>query len=162
MPPTALNPTKRFIHPGTAKTYWVPTVASLSTGATRVELDAGTDLTGEIADMPGWMMSPQQAEVPDLGKRFVARVPGRINPADSQIVFWASSDTADVRDLLDDGDTGYIAILHGGDVVGQKYWLWPVTVNAVSPPVNVGGDAGRIIVDFVHTAEPARNLAIPA
>lgn len=153
MAPTPLNPTSRYISPEVTKTYLVPTVASFTTAPTRAELDAGTDLSPEVAAATGWEISADRVAVPDLGTKFVGRISGRTNPGDAQIVFYASQDTADVRDVLARGDTTNIAILDGGDVTGQKGRLFAVQVSAVTPTVDVAGTEGaRIMVDFSITA----------
>lgn len=153
MAPTPLNPTSRYISPEVTKTYLVPTVASFDTAPTRVELDAGTDLSGEVAAMTGWEITADRVAVPDLGTKFVGRISGRVNPGDAQIVFYASEDTADIRDVLHRGDKTNIAILDGGDVVGQKGRLFAVEVSAVTPTTGVEGTtAERVMVDFSITA----------
>jgi hypothetical protein len=152
MPPTPLNPTSRYIAPEVTKTYWVPTIANLAS-PTRPELNAGTDLSAEIAGMTGWEISADRVAVPDLGTRFTGRISGRVNPGDAQIVFYASQDTADVRDLLSRGDKGNIFIADGGDVAGQKARVFAVEISAVTPTTDVAGsESTRVMVDFSITA----------
>ncbi len=161
MAPTPLNPTSRYIAPEVTKTYWVPTVATLAS-PTREELDAGTDLSAEIAGATGWEVSADRVAVPDQGSRFTGRISGRVNPGDAQIVFYADQQTADVRDLLARGDLGNIFIADGGDVTGQKARLFAVEVSAVTPTTDVAGtEASRIMVDFSITAV-AEEVTVPA
>jgi hypothetical protein len=161
MAPTPLSTTDRYISPEVAKTYFVPTIADL-TAPTRLEIDAGTDLTAEIAAMTGWEVSADRVAVPDLGTRFTGRISGRVNPGDAQIVFYASQDTADVRDLLARGDAGHIWIGDGGDVPTQKARVFEVDVSAVTPTIDVGGTEGaRVMVDF-STKRVAEETTIPA
>lgn len=163
MPPTKLNPTSRYIHAEVATVYGIDTVAAPdTTGPTRVEIDAGTDWTDEVAEMTGWALSAQRVAVPDLGRKFVSQVGGRINPSDSSIMFWASEDTLDIRDAIATGDKLYVMIAHGGDVTGQKADLWYVEVNAISKPIVVGNESPRITVEFAHLARPLEDFAIPA
>lgn len=161
MPPAALTTSNRYIHPGTAVVYWIPAIATLSS-PTRVEINAGTDLTGEVADAPGWAVSANRVPAPDLGTKFTSRIAGRIDPEDSQILFYADKETTDVRSLLSRGDQGYILIAHGGDAVGLLCDVYPVEVVAISKPLNVAGDPAQIPVDFAITAEPAEDVALPA
>lgn len=161
MAPTPLSPTDRYIAPEVTKTYFLPAVASL-VAPTRLEIDAGTDLTAEIAAMTGWEVAADRVAVPDLGTRFTGRISGRVNPGDAQIVFYASQDTADVRDLLARGDAGFIYIADGGDITGQKARVFEVDVSAVTPTVDVGGtEASRVMVDF-STKRVAEETTIPA
>src|SRR5690554_291076 len=158
---TPLTATERYIAPEVTKVYWVPTVADI-TAPERTELDAGTDLTPEIAAMSGWEVAADRVAVPDLGTRFTGRISGRVNPGDAQITFYASQDTADVRDVLARGDKGFVYIADGGDVPTQKARVFAVEVSAVTPTVDVAGtEAARIMVDFSITAV-AEQVEIPA
>lgn len=161
MPTPLLNPTDRYIAPEVTKVYLVPAIAVL-TAPTRVELDAGTDLTKEIAGMTGWEIAADRVNTPDLGTKFTGRITGRVNPGDSQITFYASQDTADVRDVLARGDKTFIWIADGGDVQGQKARVFSVEVSAVTPTTDVAGtEASRIMVDFSIRAV-AEETTIPA
>ena len=158
---TPLTATERYISPEVTKVYWVETIADI-TSPQRAELDAGTDLTNEIASMTGWEVAADRVAVPDLGTRFTGRISGRVNPGDAQITFYASQDTADVRDVLARGDKGFVYIADGGDVPTQKARVFAVEVSAVTPTVDVAGtEAARIMVDFSITAV-AEQVTIPA
>ena len=64
MPPSPLTPTVRYIPPSVRKVYWVVTIANYQS-PTRAELNAGTDLTNEIAEMAGFNVVSASIEVPD-------------------------------------------------------------------------------------------------
>lgn len=148
MAPTPINRTRRFISPEVTRFYWLDTVADIN-APTRAELDAGQDMTDEIADATGWEVAADRVAVPDLGTRFTGRISGRVNPGDAQIAFYASEDTEDIRDVLARGDKGFVFIADGGDVEGQKARMFEVEVSAVTPTVDVGGtEAARVMVDF--------------
>lgn len=157
----AITVTDRYIHPETLKIYWLPAVANVN-AVTRAEMNAGSDLTAEVADATGWEVSADRVAVPDAGSKFTARISGRVNPGDAQITLWADKQTTDIRDLLSRGDSGYILMLYGGDVAGQKMDVFPVEVSAVSKPVQLGGEAARIMVDFSIRRVPGEDVAIPA
>ena len=158
---TPLTATERYISPEVTKVYWVESIADITSPA-RAELDAGTDLTNEIASMTGWEVAADRVAVPDLGTRFTGRISGRVNPGDAQITFYASQDTQDVRDVLARGDKGFIYIADGGDVPTQKARVFAVEVSAVTPTVDVAGtEAARVVVDFSITAV-AEQVEIPA
>lgn len=160
MAPPALNPSDRYIHPETAKVYLIDAVANILTPL-RGEIDAGIDITGEIAEMTGWEVPANLQPVPDLGKKLTGRIGGRIEPADSSIMFYADRGTADIRDVVARGDQTHVMILHGGDVAGQKSDLFKVEVASVSKPINVAGDPARIPVMFAIN-NVAEDVAIPA
>lgn len=158
---TPIAATNRYIAPEVTVVYFMDTVADL-TAPTRAELDAGQDLTAEIAAMTGWEIAADRVAVPDLGTRFTGRISGRVNPGDAQIVFYADQATADIRDVLARGDQGFIWIADGGDVPTQKARAFEVDVSAVTPTTDVGGTEGsRIMVDF-STTRVAEETVIPA
>lgn len=162
MPTAPLVATDRYIHPEIAKTYWLPACANVN-APSRAEMNAGTDLTREIADAAGWEVSAERQPVPDLGSKFTARISGRINPGDSQLSFWADQQTTgDIRALLTRGLQGFIMIMLGGDVAGQKADVYPVEVSAISKPLQVGGEPARIMVDFSIRRLPGEDVTIPA
>jgi hypothetical protein len=159
---TPLGATDRYVAPETTKTYLVDTLANY-TSPLRAELDAGIDLTAEIATATGWELTADNVAVPDGGSLFTSQVPGRINPGDAAIAFYASRDTADVRDVIERGDEKYVIHLHGGDVEGQKMDIWPVRVRSVSAPIDYAASSAAMInILFAITGVPAENVAIPA
>lgn len=152
MPTPAIPETIRYINPEVTVVVFMDTVADLDAGPTRTELDAGQDYTGEIAGMSGWEASADRVAVPDLKRKFVSRIAGRVNPGDSQIVFYASQDTNDIRQIHARGDKGFVWIADGGDVPTQKSRLFAVDISSVSPTTDVGGTEGaRVMVDYAIT-----------
>lgn len=159
MAPTPLNPTNRYVPEGTRKIYWVPTIATQS-APTRAELNAGIDLTAEIAEMSGFTTSSDQAEVPDLGSRFTGKIPGRITADDSSIRFYLSQNSNDVRTVLPRDTAGFVACLWEGDVAGQKMDIFPVKVSAQAKQTSTD-DPASVEIQFSITRIPSENVAIP-
>ena len=73
---TPLNPTSRYIPPGTREFLFVPAggIANIKS-PTRAELEAGTDLTAEVADYSGWVSASDFVEIADLSSRSCRRSP---------------------------------------------------------------------------------------
>jgi hypothetical protein len=159
MPPTPLNVTNRYVSEGTRKIYWVTTVANYLS-PTRPEINAGIDLTNEIAEMTGFTVSSDTQDVPDMSGRFTAKIPGRITADDSSIRFYASSNSNDVRTVLPRDTAGYVLTLWEGDVVGQKMDVWPSKVTASSVQTGID-DPASIEIGFTITRVPAQNVTIP-
>jgi len=156
-----LTATQRYIAPGTTKYYYATSCADI-TAPLRAEMEAGTDLTKEVAAADGWSVAADRVATPDLGSKFTGRIGGRVNPGDASINFHASKTTADVRTLLHRDDTGYVFVLHGGDVPGQTMDVYKVDVSSVSKPTNVdGGENARVMVSF-SINDVAENVTIPA
>lgn len=161
MPPTPLTATVRYIPPGTRRLYWLTTIASYATAVTRAEINAGIDLTNEIASMSGFTVNSASTDTPDLSTRFTAKIPGRITADDSSISFYASSTSADVRTVLPRDTAGYLCILPEGDVPTQKMDVFPAKVSSTAVDTTME-DPAQINVQFTITRIPALNLVIPA
>lgn len=159
MPPSPLTPTVRYIPPSVRKVYWVTTIANYQS-PTRAELNAGTDLTNEIAEMAGFNVVSASIEVPDLSSRYTAKIPGRITSDDSTINFYASSTSADVRLVLPRDTVGYVVHLPEGDITGQRMDCFPAKVASTSIDTPIE-DPAKILVTFTITRIPALNIVIP-
>lgn len=151
----------RYFPTGVTKYYFAPTFADPE-NPTRLELDASTDLSPEIAEVDGFTVSSDQIDVPDINSRFTGKIPGRISADDSSLVFYGDKTGEDVRELLPRGTDGYIVRMGGGDVTDYKMDIFPVTVISVSKQFGTDDEAARITVQFSITSEPIEDVAIPA
>lgn len=158
---TALTKTKRFIRPGITKAYFLPTAADYK-ALTRTEIDAGTDLSSEIAEVAGWNVTSDQVDAPDWGSRYTKKVPGMISSDDSSITLYASQDGDDVRSLLPRDTTGYVVWMDGGDVGTTGVMdVFPVQVSSVGK-LRTTTDPARLEIGFTITDEPDEDQTIPA
>jgi len=160
MAPPALATSTRYFDPETTKIYFIPTIATV-TAPTRLEIDAGTDLSDEIADLSGWVVSGEDIPTPDAGSRFTSNIPGRINAEGSSLTFYASDDGVDVRTVLPRDTNGFIAWMDGGDVAANKMDVYPVRVLSNGKMRNLGNEAAKLQVQFSITSKPAENVAVP-
>lgn len=158
--PSPLTATLRYTPPGNRKYYFITSAASY-TSPTRAEMAAGTDLSAEVATVTGWELAGATIDAPDLATGFVAQVSARTTAAASEIDFWASSTSADVRTVLTRGTTGFIIILPEGDIAGQKMEVWPVKVTSMFLDSDMENPA-KVHVQFSVTKIPAQNVTIPA
>jgi hypothetical protein len=150
----------RYSPIGITKVYFCSAIANKS-APTRAELNAGTELSGEISDIGGWEPTSDSIDTPDLANRFVGSVPGRIKADESSLTFYRSSNSVDVRGLLPRDTVGFIVFLDEGDVAARKMDVFPVTV-ASAPKDRSMEEAGRIVVNFKISSTPAENVTIPA
>ncbi len=160
MAATPIAAASRFINPGVTKVYWVVSIANKS-APTRSELNAGTDLSGELADVNGWVVSSNQVDTPDMGSRFTSKIPGRITADDSSLSVYESQTTVDARSLMPRDTTGFVVWMDGGDVAGQKMDVFPVKVSSVAKSRSTGDDPGRLTFQYSITSQPAEDVAIP-
>lgn len=156
---TPIAATSRYIPPGTTHYYYVASISNKN-APTRPELDAGVDLTSEIADVSGFSTTSEQKETPDLGSRFVSKIPGRISADDSSITMYMSSTSSDVRTLLPRDTAGFIVAFSEGDVAGRKMDVFPIKVSA-QPKKRDIEDVATIEIQFSITSVPAENVTVP-
>jgi len=161
MPTPNLATTTRYYDPEVTKCYFLPTVA-VKGAPTRAEMNAGTNLSNEIADLEGWMVTSGEIPTPDLGTRFTKKIGGRTEAENSTLTMYATVNGADVRTLLPRNTTGFILWLDGGDVAGNKMDVFPVSVRSLGKMRSVGEDPARLQIQFSITAEPAESVAVPA
>lgn len=162
MPATPIAPVTRYWPVGTTQWLWVPTIANYKVAVTRSEINAGTNLSGEVADIDGWTVSSNQIDTPDVNSRFRSKIPGPIEAEDSSLTIYADPSGTDVRQLLPRDTAGYIVRMDGGDVAGRKMSVFPVKVASQNKLMGTDEEAGRIEIAFTITAIPAEDLTIPA
>lgn len=158
---TPIASTTRYINPNTTKTYFVSSIANKA-APTRPELNAGTDLSGEINAVSGWKTSSDQVETPDMASRFTSKIPGRISADDSSITFYCDKAGADARALLPRDTNGFVVFLDGGDIGAQKMDIYPVRVSSLGKERSTEGkDAATVEIAFAITSQPAEDVTIP-
>jgi len=152
----------RFFQPEISKVLWLDTIAASTRIPTRAELTAGTDLTGEIAAISGFLATSNYIDTPDLKRRFVARIGGRTNIADSSITYYGSQDGEDIRTVHSRLDRGYLVFMDGGDVPGQPMDVFPAEVASLGKQRSTDEAAFQIVVSYGITQPPAEDVEIPA
>lgn len=162
MAATAISAATRFSSRGFTKIYWLPACANIAS-PTRAELNAGTDLSPQIMDGSGFSVKSDQIDAPDMATRFTSKIAGSITAEDSSLTMYASKTGVDARQLMPQDTAGFIVILYGGDVPGQKMDVWPVVIASVSKQISFqGGDPDTLVFAFSPTAVPASTVTIPA
>ena len=160
MPAPNITASTRFFRPGTTSVVFATAIANKA-APTRGEINAGTDLRNEIAEINGFQMTSESQPAPDLGNRFTSSVPGRITAEDSSITFYESVTGVDVRALLPRDTTGFLLLMPGGDVSGRKMNVAPITVASLATDYSLE-EVARLIVSFTITSSMAENVTIPA
>ena len=159
MPPSPLSATTRYIPPGVRKIYFVSTISNYLS-PTRGELNAGIDLSNEVAEVSGFTVTSDTSDTPDLSGRFIPVIAGRIKADSSSLSFYASSNSSDVRTVLPRDTAGYIVMLWEGDVTGQRMDVFPVKVTVSALDGNME-DPEKVNISFAITKVPANNVVIP-
>lgn len=164
MAATPLSTVTRYFPVGLRQYYFVASIAD-KTAPTRVELNAGTDLTGEIVSVTGFTTTTNPVAAPDLKTRFESQVPGMITADASSMNIYLDEDSVDVRTVLPRDTVGFIVQFPEGDdegVSGTKLMdVFPVTVSSTSK-VTTTAEAGQVMISFVITSEPSENILVPS
>ncbi len=161
MPATQIAAYDRYFQPEISKCIWLPAVANKA-APTRAEINAGLDLSRQVADVEGFTTTSESIDTPDLGSRYTGNIPGRRSSEDSNITFYGARDGNDVRTTLVRDTNGFIAWMDGGDVAGYKMDVYPVRISSAPKQRSVGDEAFRIQIMFNVTTEPAEDVTIPA
>ena len=125
MAATPIAGSLRYIPEGVRHFYYLSAISDI-TAPTRTELNAGTDLTPEVAGFGNWGLQGNQVDTPDLASRFTTSVPGLVTVDGPTISMYADSTSADVRTLLPRDTAGFIVVLPEGDVAGHTMDVFPV------------------------------------
>lgn len=161
MAATPIIASGRYFARGLTKIYYCLTIVSIA-APTRAELNAGTDLSREVAEVNGWDITSEEIETPDLATSFTSKIPGSLSVGDSSINMYADDNGADARGVLPRGTIGNIVMLYGGDIPASKMDVFPIKVRSVGKPISLGDDAATVNLQFSITAAPAENVTVPA
>ncbi|MBW0088233.1 hypothetical protein I4I73_03260 [Pseudonocardia sp. KRD-184] len=160
MAATPLNAAERFSALNGLEVVFIPVVAAYPDAPTRIEIDAGTDLTTEIESWSGFTTTSETIETPDL-TRFVGKIAGRVSAEDSSLNIYADRGGDDVRDVLPRDTLGFLAFMDEGDTPTSKMDLYPIQVLSCEKVRSM--DAATMLrVDCSMTRIPTYDLVIPA
>lgn len=159
---TPLAPAERYFPTGTTRYLYLPTIAAPTLIPTRAEINAGTDLSTDLAEVSGFTVSSDLIDTPDINKRFTSRIPGRITAEDSSLVFYEDRVGDDVRAMLPRDTSGFIVRLGNGDVPASLGDTFPITVSSLAKNEGTDDEAAKLTVEFAITDEPAEDWVIPA
>jgi len=160
VPATPITPAIRYFRPGVTKVVFAATVANKAS-PTRAEINAGTDLSGDVASSDGFQPASNFLDAPDLNSSFVAKVAGGLEVGDSSLTMYQSSNSVDARSLLPRTTTGFILWFDEGDVAGRKADTFPVTVGSLVKLRDLG-EVARLQISFAITSAPAVDWTVPA
>lgn len=160
MAATAITPSVRYRALGNLHIIFAPAIASLSS-PTRSEINAGTDLTGEVAEWAGFTTTSEKIDTPDLASPFVSSIPGSQTAEDSSITTYASTTGTALATLLPRNTSGYILLMDQGDTPTKTMDVYPVQVASLVK-VRALDAATMLRIDLNITRAPAENVTIPA
>jgi hypothetical protein len=154
-----ISASNRFIPEGATAFYWVVTMASYQ-APSRAELNAGTNLTPEVAGSGNWGIVSGAVDTPDLATTFTSQIPGKITVDGSTLDMYSDIAEADARTLMPRNAVGFIVKFPGGDITGRKMTVFPVKVGSAAEPTAFGAPT---VLNFTYyvTKIPAENVTVP-
>lgn len=162
MPASPISSITKYTSRGSTRIVFCTAVAAPAS-ITRSEINAGTDLSAQIADSSGWSVSSSQIDTPDLDSRYTSTIPGIISADSSTLVMYMDKEGTDARSLMARDTVGFIVIMDGGDIAANKCDVFPVTVSSVSKMRAVAGDkADTMTFSYAITSQPSENVTVPA
>lgn len=161
MPATPISNPNKYFHRGKTKVYFVASISAIGS-TTRSELNAGTDLSPVVSGADGWAVAGSKIETPNLSSEFTPSIAGSTQVGDPKLECDADQQGDDVRTLLPRGTTGFIVILWGGDVAGNKMDVFPVEVLSVEKPLDMADAAAKVTIGFAITLPPAVDIEVPS
>lgn len=156
----------RFMRKGTTRIWWVPTIANVNLIPTAAEVNAGTELTDQIAEINGFNFANSPIETPDMGSSFVSKIPGEDTVGDSDMSFYEDKTSNPIKTALSKGTSGYVVIFFAGTAgagavaAGDDADVWPAIVASNSRLYTAGNEAAKYQVVFTLTREPANDVTI--
>lgn len=154
-----ISASSRYIPEGNTHFYFVAAIANYNS-PTRAELNAGTDLTPEIASTGNWGIISNSLDAADLATLFTPQISGKVTIDGPTINMYADSTSNDVRTLLPRGTVGNIVKFPEGDVTGRKMDIFPVKALAQAKPTALTTPS-IIALTFAVTKIPAENVTVP-
>lgn len=156
----------RYFPAGVSSIRWVPVVAN-KLAPTATEINGGTDLTPDIADMGGWTSETAYIGTPDLASRFESNVPGRKTTGGPTLTIYEddAAGGSTKRVTLAEGTSGNIVLLPlvaAGVAVtaAKKAEVWPVKVASNNLTPMTENAAQRFITGYSVQSPPAQNVAV--
>lgn len=155
-----ITATTRYINPGTSVVLLVASISNILS-PTRLELDAGLNVTKEVAEVSGWLMTGEAVPMPDLARLFTSSISGRISVGESSITYYADLAGVDIRSMSEVGTNSNVVWMDGGDVPGRLMDIFPTRVLSAGKTRSVDPTPGRLPVNYAITDAPAENIVIP-
>lgn len=138
-----------------------PTIANRA-APTRAELTGGTDLTPDLYDLGGFILSPADADASDFSSAVEKTVPGLESLEASTLTFHDDDTTTTIRTAVAKGTNGFIVRMPYGDTPTKRCEVWPVRSKGPNDEWNRGSETAKYPVGFSVTDTPTLNAVIPA
>lgn len=149
----------RFYRRGISKMKFLPAVAGAS--PTRAEINAGVDISPQVADINGFSLQNQPITTPDLSTSFDTQIAGSDQAADSSVTMYDDNASATIRNAMAKGTAGYMVLFPYGDTTTKRLEVYAVTSTGVNDQWSTAAEAAKYIASFAVTSTPNQNGVTP-
>lgn len=153
----------RYMRRGISKARFAPTIANKS-APTTAEINAGIDLTGQMADISGFMFANSPIPTPDLATSFTTQIGGEDTADSSSFTFYEDDTSNPIRTSQAKGVHGYILLfpkLAGASpATGDKCEVWPVVITGNNRQWSLGNDPARYVVSYAIEGVPVQDATV--
>lgn len=130
---------------------------------TRAELATGTTITPVLCGKEGWTSEVGQIPTPNARDKDEGSIPGKRTYERSSVDTYVAQEGEDARDLMVEGDAGFMGRYPSGDVAGRRLDLFPVRCASSTLMDDISGEsADTNRFTFTITRRPLRNFTVPA
>lgn len=150
----------RFFRRGVSAVKFAPAVAG--TSPTRAEINAGTNLSAQVAGIGGFALNNSPIATPDLATSFDSQIDGPDTTDNSSLNFYDDDASATIRTSQAKGTAGFILLFPYGDVPGKRCETWAVKSTGVNDQWGLDATAAQFQVGYAITAKPSQNGVTPA
>lgn len=156
----------RFFRRGITKVYWVPTLASL-TAPSAAEINAGTNMTSQVADISGFEFQNTPIDTPDLSTTFTTTIPGEDTTQEPQLMFYEDNTTNTLQATLAKGTSGHVVLFYKGTAgaspaAADKAEVWRVQSTGPYREYSMGNDPARWGCRFAPSVAPTFDATLAA
>lgn len=149
----------RFMRAATTKFWFVPSIASATLVPTTAEVNAGTHLTPQLAEVNGFAFANQPIDVPDMNQAFVPKISGHDQTDDSNLSFYEDKTSNPIYTAQAKGTAGYIVIFPRGiagatPAAADVADVWPVEVGSRARQFTADNEGAKYQISYTPTALP--------
>lgn len=152
----------RYYRRGTTKIAFVTALANRAAPDISSEIDAGTDLTAQLADISGFGVTEGTISTPDMADRFTKEIGGEQTAEHGSITFYEDDSSTALKAALARETTGFVVIMPEGKVAGQPADVFAVRVAKNDRTIEIGNEAAKFVVNFTITDEPTLDGTLAA
>jgi hypothetical protein len=155
----------RFMRKGITRWYFVPSIASGSLVPTAAEVNAGTRVDGQLAEVNGFSFQNNPIMVPDMSTTYTSQIGGEDSSDDSSMVFYEDQTSNPIRTALAKGTAGFMVIFKSGvagasPAAGDKADVWPTTITSNAAQYTADNEAAKYMVSMAITARPVADITV--